>query len=241
MSMSFLTAVNRLLRINGIIRGDTDPLATFSDTAHNSTSQIAQISIQDEISELTSRGLLPYQHKIQQVITLATNTRTYSFPTDFIQMWGDPPFFLDTVQNYMIYQYPGGEDQLRNEIYNYRTQYGAPMSFYFELTTAPKVSFFLVPDASVNGRVLNYDYSASVNVLVEADVIPLATVDQQYAFCDMAERRFKFLFEGKIDTPIDQDPVYREARARLYALLKGKQPSTHYGSVYTGNRASWGI
>jgi len=232
--MTFIDLVNRMLRQNGIIRGDTDVLTTFSDTSHNSTSQIAQIAVQSEISELSSRGLLPYQHTIQAALTMATSTRSYSLPDAFIQMWGDPPFFLDTTQNYRIFEYPGGEDQLRNDILTYRTQAGAPIWFYFELGTTQKVSFFPVPDATINGRVLNYDYEASVNVILSSDTIPLPTVDQQYAFCDMVCRRFKLLFEGKIDTPVDTDPIYREARARLYALIKGKQPSGSYGSVYMG-------
>lgn len=232
--MTFLEMVNRMLRQNGIIRGDTDPLTSFSDTNHASTSQIAQIAVQSEISELSSRGLLPYQHTIQATLTMVAGQRSYSLPAAFIQLWGDPPFFLDLTQNYRIFEYPGGEDQLRNDVITYRTQAGAPLWFYFELGQTQKVSFFPVPDSSVAGRTPYYDYEASVNVLLSSDTIPLPTVDQQYAFCDMVVRRFKLLFEGKIDTPVDTDPIYREARARLYALIKGKQPSGKYGAVYVG-------
>ena len=224
--------------MEGIIRGDTDLLVNFTDTSHNSTSNLAQIAIQSEIAEQTSRGLLPYQHTTSGTLTMITNQRSYSLPTNFIQLWGEPPFFLDLTQNYQIIEYAGGENQLRNDIINYRTQYGAPFNFYFELGTTQSISFYPVPDSSVNGRVYDYDYSASVNVSNQSDTIPLSTIDQQYSFCDMASRRFKFLFEGKVDMPIDQDPVYREARARLYALIKGKQASTRYGSMYISSVAS---
>lgn len=233
--MNFIDAVNRILRINGMIRGDTDILLTFSDTNHNSTFQLAQIAIQDEISELSSRGLLPYQHTAQASISLVNGTRTYSFPSGFIQMWGDPPFFFDTVGQFQLFEYPGGEDQLRNDVVLYRTQTGTPLWWYLELGTTQKVSFYPVPDSTVDGRSLTYDYSASVNVLNATDPLPVPTTDQQYAFCDVAQRRFKFIFEGKTDLPLDQDPMYREARARLYALIKGKQPSTKYGYVYCGS------
>lgn len=238
--MQFLDAVNRLLRIEGIIRGDTDVLTAFTNTNHNSTSQVAQIAIQSEIAEASSRGLLPYQHTINSTLTMVTNQRSYPLPANFIQLWGSPPFFLDLTRNYQIVEYSGGENHLRNDIINYRTQYGSPNYFYFELGTTQEVSFFQVPNVSINGTVYNYDYSASVNVLNPGDTIPFPTIDQQYSFCDMAARRFKFLFEGKVDMPIDQDPVYREARARLYALIKGKQPSNRYGSVYrSGGEVSW--
>ncbi len=232
MTMQFIDAVNRILRINGIIRGDTDVLVTFSDTAHNSSSQLAQIAVQDEISELSGRSLLPYQHKTNGSLTMATSTRTYSLPSDFDQMWGRPPFFYDSVAQFQIFEYPGGENSLRNSILTYRTDAGYPLWFYFELGTTQQVSFYPVPDAQRNGLVLSFDYSATVNVVNSTDPIPLPTTDQQYAFAMMAARRFKFLFEGRVDEPVENDPVYREARSRLFALIKGKQPATYYGSVY---------
>lgn len=230
--MSFLDCVNRILRVNGLIRGDTDPLVSFSDTTHNATSQIAQIAVQTELSELTGRGLLPYQHKEQQALTLVTSTRTYAFPADFVQMWGDPPFFYDPKQNNEIFEYPGGEDALRRSIYTYRTDPGYPLWFYFILDTAQTVAFYPVPDADRNGTVFRYDYSASANVLSETDVIPLYTTDQQYAFTNAAGRRFKFLFEGKPETDLEKDANYRSARSTLFSLLGKKQPSRRYGHAY---------
>ena len=232
--MTFLSAVNRMLQLNGVIRGDTDVLTAFTDTNHASTSAIAQIAVQNEITELSSRGTLPYQHKTTGTITLANGTRSYTFASDFISLWGDAPFFLDTTQNYQIYQYQGGEEQLRNDILTYRTDGGAPNWFYLELGAVSKVSFYPVPDASVNNRALVYDYNGSVNVSASSDVIPFQTTEQQYAFCEMAGRRFKFLYEGKVDISMDSDPVYREARSRLFALLKWKQPGRKYGRVYVG-------
>lgn len=231
-TMTFLEAVNRMLKINGFIRGDTDTLSAFTDTNHASTSAIAQIAVQNEITELSSKGLLPYQHQTDGAITLASGTRTYNLESDFVQLWGDDPFFYDATANTQIRQYPGGEDALRASIYTYRTQSGYPMWFYFELGTGQQVSFYPVPGAAEAGRALVYDYSASVNVSAASDTIPFATIDQQYAFVEMAARRFKYLFEGKVHVPMDTDPVYREARSRLFALLKWKQPARRYGRAY---------
>lgn len=231
-SLNFLNVVNRILQLNGIIRGDTDLLTSFTDQNHASTAAIAQIAVQTEITELSSKGELPYQHKTTGTINLATSTRTYDLASDFVQMWGNPPFFYDATQNVQIFQYPGGENQLRNDILTYRNDSGNPLWFYFELGTGQQASFYPVPDSSVNAKVLSYDYSGSVNVANSSDTIPLASLDQQYAFTEMASRRFKFLFEGKVDIPMDSDPVYREARARLFSLLKWKQPARRYGKVY---------
>jgi hypothetical protein len=238
-TMTFLEAVNRMLKINGFIRGDTDTLAAFTDTNHASTSSAAQIAVQNEITELSSKGLLPYQHKTTGSISLVNGTRTYDFESDFVQLWGDEPFFYDATSNMQIRQYPGGEEELRSNIYTYRTQSGYPMWFYFELGTGQQVSFYPVPGSAENGRALAYDYSASVNVSASSDTIPFATVDQQYAFVEMAARRFKFLFEGKTNIPMDTDPVYREARSRLFSLLKWKQQPRRYGRAYLGGGSEW--
>ena len=234
--MNFLAGVNRILRDNGIIRGDTDPLLTFSDTNHNSTSQLAQMAIQTEITELTSRGLLPYQHKINGSITILTGQRTYALASDFIQLWGKVPFFYDAVSQYTILEYPGKEDQLRLDIQTYRTDPGYPLWYYFELGTTQQVSFYPVPAVAYNNLALIYDYSASSNVVVEGDTLPLQTVDQNYAFVDMASRRFKFKYEGKVDVPVDSDPVYRECRARLFSLMGWKQPPKMYGKTYVASQ-----
>lgn len=237
-SMDFVGCVNRILQLNGLIRGDTDTLNDFTDTQHASTSSIAQIAVQNEITELSSRGRLPYQHKTTGSVMLAAGTRTYDLESDFVQLWGSDPFFYDATQNTQVFEYPGGEEQLRQDVLTYRTDSGTPMHFYFELGTTQQVSFFQVPDASVDGRELSYDYSGSVNVSSASDALPFATIDQQYAFAEMAGRRFKFLYEGKVDIAMDSDPVYREARSRLFALLKWKQPQRRYGRTYISGEAT---
>lgn len=236
--MIFLDCVNRILRLNGLIRGDTDPLTSFNDTNHASTSQLAQIAVQTEITELSSRGELPYQHKETGSIACVAGTRTYALASDFIQLWGENPFFYDSTAQYQIPPYPGGEQNLRNQIYTYRTDTGYPLYFYFELGTTQQVSFYPVPTTG-NIPSLTYDYSAAVNVLNSTDTIPLTTTDQSYAFTEMAARRFKFLFEGKVDIPMDSDPVYREARARLFSLLKWKNQPRKYGKIYVSGIDQW--
>src|SRR5258708_34715708 len=132
MTMPFIDGVNRMLRISVIIRGHPDPLVTFSDTSHNSTSQLAQIAIQTEITELSSKSEFPYQHKTTGSLTCATGVRSYALASDFIQIWGRPAFFYDAAANYTILQYPSGENQLRTDIKTYRTDPSYPPWYHFE-------------------------------------------------------------------------------------------------------------
>ena len=232
MSTTFLGAVNRILRIEGIIRGDTDPLTSFGETAHNATSQIAQIAIQAELSELISRELLPYNRKITGTLTLVSGQRLYSMPSDFKSFWGSTAYFYDSTSNTKIYEYAGGENTLREAIYTYRTDTGSPYCFYWELGTSKKVGFYQVPDANADSTVYAYDYESDTNVTNAADTLPFTSTNEEYAFCEAASRRFKFMYEGKHETDIAHDPMYNQSRTTLFNLLRHKSASTHYGKIY---------
>lgn len=228
---TFIDAVNQVLRREGIIRGDNDNLTTFTDTTHNATSQLAQIAVQDEITELVSRGLLNYQHKTS-TITLATGTRSYSLAADFIQMFGDPPFFYDSTNNIEIYEYPGGENALRLNYYDYLTTQGGPNYWYMEKATTKQVSFFQLPNSGFNGRVLNYDYMADVNVTNSTDTVPTQNTDEFNTFCGMAAIRFRYMYRNVVDRPVTEDPSYKSYRSTFFNLTRNKKPSSRYGSVF---------
>lgn len=230
-TLTFLDTVNRILRIQGFIRGDTDVLTSFSDTTHNATSSLAQIAVQSEISTLMTTAALAYE-RATGTITCVTNTRAYALQSNFIRFYGDPAFIYDTTQNYQIFEYPGGEDALRNQILTYMTDKGSGNWFYFEQATAKTVAFYPVPDASVNGRILTYQYEKSVTPVIAGDLMPFQNNDEAYAFCECAARRFKYIYEGKNDTPVDRDPVYVAALSKLNALMTGKNPSRSYGRAY---------
>ena len=136
------------------------------------------------------------------------------------------------VQTCALPIYPGGENRLRQEIMDYRTAPGYPLWFYNELSVARQISFYPVPDAPRDGLVLTYDYGASVQVTYSTDTLPFQNDQQSQAFVDCAVRRFKIMYEGQLDADIEQDPTYKAARTRLFALIKNKQPSGWYGKNY---------
>ena len=229
---TFIDGVNQVLRRNGIIRGDDDPLTTFTDTTHNATSQMAQIAINDELSSLISDNLLNYQHKTSTV-TLVTSQRSYSLATDFISLWGNTPFFYYSTNNLEIYEYPGGEEALRLFFYDYLTALGSPNYWYLEKTTSKKVSFFQVPNSDWNGKVFNYDYNADVNVVNSTDTLPFNNADEFNTFCGLAAIRFKYIFQEELRTQnLDDDPQYKKYRSTFLKLTRGKSLTNKYGSVY---------
>jgi hypothetical protein len=230
--MDFITGLNRLLRINGVIRGDDDALTTFSDTQHSADIQMAQIAIQDELSEIVSERLIPYE-KTTTTISLTTSTRTYALASDFIRFYGDRPSFYDSTDNVRIYEYSGGENSLRDQIYTYKTDEGAPTWWYWDDTTTKKVAFFNVPNSTYNLRSLSYDYEKDVSVLLTSDTLPFHNTIEANAFIQAAARRFYFMISNQPQGLLTEDATYQNAKARLYSLLKPTNPSKYYGHSYS--------
>ena len=227
---TFLDGVNRLLRINNIIRGDDDNITTFSDSQHASDISLAQIAIQDELAEIASERLISYE-KTSSTIALVNGTRTYVLANDFVRFYGIASFY-DSTQNVRIYEYLGGESALRDQDYQYATGTSTPVWWYWDDTTSKKVAFYAVPDANYDGRSLSYDYEKSVMVSDSTDTIPFHNTEEYYSFVSMASRRFRFMLTDQDLGLLTSDSTYNNAKARLYAFLKPTNAKGKYGRSY---------
>ena len=224
---TFVDAVNRVFRINHIIKGDDDNITSFGDTQHAADIELAQLAIQSEITDLVANQIIGYE-KASDTVTLSTGTRTYALASDFVRFYGSNPSFYDSTQNVRIYELKGGLDKLRDADYLYATNQGTPQWWYWEPGSTYKVGFYNVPDSSYNSRSLSYDYEKSVLVTNTTDTMPFVTTEAYYAFCDCAARRFK-QFDQSLPIPLEQDGMWKDARARLQAILKPTNPSNKYG------------
>lgn len=234
--MVFLDCINRILRANAIIRGDTDTVSTFSDTQHNASLNIGILAVQDELVNLIADKLIPSERKTTGSITFTTNTRTYSLATDFVRFYGIPHFYR-AADNRQIYEYSGGLEMLQVAYYDYATQYGDPIWFYWEPTSTKKVGFFQVPSSAENGDVWTYEYEGSVMVSAASDSMPFHNDEESYSFTVMAGRRFKWMFEdvkNELDIAgvLEKDRTYVNAKATLLKLIKGQNPSRRYGAIF---------
>lgn len=216
------------MRIEGILRGDTDAVTTFSDLQHGATINLAQIAIQDELNELVSDSLLPYEKKTTGSIVTVATTRSYALATDFIRFFGRPMLY-DSVSNFELFEFPGGEDRMKVNDFQYKTTPGNPICFYFEATTTKKISFYPVPLGAVT---YIYDYEGDVSVTNATDTLPFHNESEAQAFCRLASRRFKMVYEGMDPALIAQDPEHMKAKAVLADLIIGKNPPRLYAPVY---------
>lgn len=230
--MTFLEAVNRVMRLAGIIRGDTDPIQTFNDTAHNATLNLAIVAIQDELGDLVADKMIPYE-LASSTINLVAGTRTYPLASDFIRFYGNA-FFYRSASNFELYEYPGGRVALQSEIPNYKTTSGSPINWYWEPASTKQVGFYQVPNGS---DTLTYDYEKSVMVSASSDTIPLHNIEEANQFCILSSRRFKVLFEdadklSDVVAVLDNDQTYRRAKRSLFHLIKGENPPNKYSVTY---------
>lgn len=233
--MTFLEAVTRIMRNNALLRGDTDAPSSFTDTNHNASLQIAQVAIQDELTNLAADRLIPYE-KASTSVGLTTGTRLYSLPGDFTNFYGYAHFY-DSTDNRIIPQYPGGLERLQLSYPQYSTERGAPNWWYWEPGTTKKVGFYQIPNSSYNGRTLTYDYERSILVTDATDTMPFHNLEENNTFCIAAGRRFKFMYEdvdnkADIQAILDSDVSYRTARATLMKLITGTNPSRYWAHSY---------
>ena len=229
LDFTFLDAVNRVLRVNTIIKGDDDNITTFMDVQHNATLNLAIIAIQNELTEVTSDSLIPLERATGSVAT-SNGVRAYALASDFIQFYGNALLY-DSSSNRQLFQYPGGEKKLRLEIFDYKTQAGQPNWWYFADAASKQIAFYQVPNSAIT---YSYDYERSVYVEIASDELPFHNKEEAHTFCMMAARRFKFLFEDaqNTDLVLQNDASYQGAKARLARVMAGQNPPGRYGNIY---------
>lgn len=226
--MTFLDAVNRTLRSAGILRGDDDTIATFSDIQHNATMNLAIIAIQSELADLFSDRLIPYE-KTSASITTVSGTRTYTLAQDFVRFFGQHPFFYNATDNVAIPEIWGGVDVLRHHILDYKTQSGTPSGWYWEDTTSKTIGLYPVPDSAES---LDYDYEKDISVSASTDSLPFHTDTEAQAFIDMVVPRFKLLLTRQDTGELASNASHMHAKARLANLLRPTNPNQRYGATY---------
>lgn len=227
---TFLDVVNRVLRINNIISGEDDNLTDFTDTQHASDTTLCQIAVQDELSEVVSDRDIPYE-KANASITLLTSTRTYTLASDFVRFYGQANFY-DSTANVRIFEFNGGEKLLQLQDYNYKTNEGAPIAWYWDNTTTKSVAFYSVPNSTYNNRSISYDYEKSVMVTLYTDTIPFHNNEEFYSFSQMCARRMFFMLTNDDLGLLTSDPTYNNAKARLYQFIRPSNAGRSYGYSY---------
>lgn len=231
--MTYLEAINRVLRAEGVIRGDDDDTTSLTTTQHAATSSLAQIAIQSQLADLVANDCISYEDATATVTT--TNlTRSYALETDFQRM---QELFIEQLDSgspsgTRILHYRGGEAQLRKDYPHYREETGTPIWFYLPKGTTKQIAFAPVPSDTVSYR---YYYEADISVTEATNIIPFVSEIEAQTFVRMAARHFKYLKASRevreqlFPNGIENDPVINHSRSTLMNLLQGVPPRRHYG------------
>jgi len=232
--MNFLGAVNRVLRIGGIIRGDTDPIVTFSDLQHGATLNLAIIAIQDTFTDLMAFYDFPAE-RASGSITLVAGTQNYALASDFVEFWQSNQFFYDAVGANHLFEYPGGERALAQSIFTYQVDQGTPNWWFYVEGTTKQVGFYQIPTIAYNNRVLTYNYEKDIVPVNAVDPMPFQRDIENNTFCQMAAVRFQALFAASPKDPaidVEQNPQYKNSRSTLLRLVNVKKDNKYYGPIY---------
>lgn len=232
--MTFLEAVNRMLRLATLMQWDDDDITSFSNTQHAGNISLCRQAVQHVLNDLVADEFLWDEDATGNLTTVAS-TRTYSLASDFVQLDGTKPWFFKLAgvagtdaEGQFLYEYPGGEDQLRKEVFQYTSQTGTPQWYYF--TDDQEIGMYPIPDTSDD--VYRYHYQKNVMVTSESDTLPFDSDQKGYAFVDMATRIFTFLFTRQPLDNIHNDVIYQRAKGALLSLNKKKDPIRRYGYRY---------
>jgi hypothetical protein len=231
--MTFLEAVNRMLRLSTLMQWDDDDITTFSNTQHAGNISLCRQAVQHVLNDLVADEFL-WSEDATGNITTVSGTRTYSLASNFVQLQDTKPWFFklsgiagtDAEGNFLV-EYPGGENLLMKQVLQYTSQTGTPQWFYF--TADQEIGMYPIPD-SVD--VYRYHYEKNVMVNSESDELPFDSDQKGYAFVDMATRIFTFLFTRQPIEGIENDIIYKRAKGALLSLSKKKDPIKRYGYKY---------
>jgi len=228
--MTFLSAVNRLLRITTLMQWDDDDITSFSQTQHGASITLARQAIQHVTNDLVGDNFL-FPEEMRDTITTAANTQKYALASDFVRFKDKAPWFQQTdsgiPNSQFLSEYPQGEAALKKQVPKYETDTGTPQWYYF--TDDQEVGVYPVPDSVL---IYRYDYQKDVMPENESDSLPVQSEQMAYAYVDMSVRVFTFLFSQQPITDFSQDVVYNRAKAALMALNVKEPPLNKYGFRY---------
>jgi len=229
--VNFLGAVNRVLVNDFILKGDDDLITDFNSNQHEGTIRLAKNAIQRELNALAAHFPLDYE-KMSGSITTVASQRTYTLPADFIRFLGSRPFlYLDTDQSDRMFEWHGGEDQLRRDDWKYLTTEGEENWWYWDQTTVKSIGLYNIPDTA--SKQYDFDYERNVSVSNGTDVLPFQNETESETFADMASRRFTYMRDPDRDlADLEKDNEYTTSFGTLLKLMQPKNPNNRYGRAY---------
>lgn len=174
-SYTLLDMINRTLKRGKIIQGDTGALTSLTSSQHQHEIDVTVQIWNEVIHELFSRGAIQNEVK-EGTVTLATDTREYSLPTDFEAMSGETAMdrvMVNASKNNLLHEYPGGYPRMYVAQPDPSDFTGQP-SHYAINPTNNKFRMDRTPTSTENGDAYTFLYDKRIEVADAGDSLPFS-------------------------------------------------------------------
>lgn len=173
MAYTALDAVNRVLRRVGEIQGDAGELTSFIDSPRQRAIDTALQIINEAINWMYDRGV--FSNEVAEgTITLATGTREYALPADFVQITGqrhDNRVLKNVAKNRRLYEYAGGYQKMYVSQIDPADYAGDPFFWTINPETN-KIRIDRTPQADQNGDAYTFLYDKQISIVSPSDSFP---------------------------------------------------------------------
>lgn len=221
MAQTLLQLTNEVFRKAGYITGESGELTSLTDPARQVSIDIVKRNANTGLAELYALAEKPYPQELDETtITLATDTREYTLPTDLNEI--RYPLIFETDQH-RVWEYPGGFEQMRIDQPDPSNFTGRPHLATINPQNG-KLRFDYIPTSEENGDEYKLIYDKDVSLDVAADEVPYGDTVAKF-MVDV------FVQDWRRDR---KRPFDKEERQRSLALaaryLNKKQPLGLWGA-----------
>ncbi len=204
-----------------MIAGDTGDITSFTDTEHQREIDVALQIINEVLDEAYSLGSFSAE-VAEATITLATDTREYSLPSDFEKFVGIATF-INAENKRRITPYPGGYEQMYVDQPNPSDFIGQPQRYAINTTNA-KLRVDRTPTSDENGDVYTALYEKRINLAATGDTFPCSDDAVDALISPIAE-----IWRAVINRESREGSLSRSAFARALKVLRKGQVRKRYG------------
>ena len=182
---------------------------------------------QEAMHELFSLGLLPNE-AATATISLVTNTREYSMPSDFERIAGESReerVFRGATTLLILTEYPGGYARMLRDQPNATDYTGDPQHWAISPVDGTKIRIDREPTADQNGDVYNilYEKRMSLTATMATETLPFSDTVAD-ALVPVVAEGWNRVMKKEFDSGL-----FRTSIARAAKTVTRNQPRVRYG------------
>ena len=230
-TQTLLQEVNEVLKRAKIIQDTSGELTTLTDSSIQSSIDLCVSAWNDTLDELMRTDVFRGETS-EATLTLATDTREYSFESDFVKFANLPATMIDQTNGNTLTPYPGGFDQMRLDQLTPANFTGLPRRYTVN-PSSDKIRVDASPNSAENGRAYVYDYEKTTNIILAASTFPINN-EAVFALRSAVSQWFDMLRKGEM-----KEGVYQMSMARAAHQINPKPRAKRYNRIKRVPATGW--